>query len=53
VYALGQEPWVRFITALQPREDCLSIIESTKLIEYARAKGITAERLETRKELII
>jgi len=53
VYAMGQEPWCRFITSIEYTEASLPIVESNKLIEHCRARGIESERLYGRKELVL
>jgi L-ascorbate metabolism protein UlaG (beta-lactamase superfamily) len=51
VYAMGQEPWTRFISTKEYTEDSVPIIESNKLLEECSSRGITAERLFGEKEL--
>ena len=51
VYAMGQEPWTKFISTKDYKDDSLPIVESNKIIEECRSKGITAERLYGEKEL--
>lgn len=53
VYAMGQEPWLRFITSIQYTEASKPIVESRKLVEACRGRGIPAERLEGRKEIVL
>ena len=45
VYAMGLEPWLEFISSIKYTDESRPIIESNRLVEYCRAKGITAERL--------
>ena len=45
VYAMGQEPWLHFISSIRYDEDSNPIIESNRLIETLRERGISAERL--------
>lgn len=51
IYAMGQEPWTKFISTKDYTDDSMPIVESNKLIEYAESKGISSERLFGEKEL--
>lgn len=51
VYAMGLEPWLVYLTSLAYAKDALPIVESDKLIEHCRSKGISAERLIYQREL--
>jgi L-ascorbate metabolism protein UlaG (beta-lactamase superfamily) len=53
VYAMGQEPWLRYIMSLQYTEQSRPIIESNRLIAACLANGISAERLFGEKEVFI
>ncbi|MBP5973108.1 MBL fold metallo-hydrolase [Brasilonema sp. CT11] len=53
VYAMGQEPWLTFLTSIQYTEDSRPIIESNKLVEKCTDQGIIAERLFGQKELFL
>jgi len=52
IYAMGQEPWLTFVSSIAYNEKSKPIVESNRLIEDCRAKGIPAERLYGRKEMI-
>ncbi len=52
VYAMGQEPWVEFISSLKYTSESLPIVESDKLLGYCHARDIVAERLFGEKELL-
>ena len=45
VYAMGQEPWLRFVAGLQYTPQSKQIIESDKFVARCRAAGLHAERL--------
>jgi L-ascorbate metabolism protein UlaG (beta-lactamase superfamily) len=45
VYAMGQEPWMRFVTGLEYTPQSKQIIESDKFVERCRDAGLSAERL--------
>lgn len=51
VYAMGQEPWLRHMMNVAYTEESRPIIDSNKLVETARSRGMTAERLYLKKEL--
>jgi L-ascorbate metabolism protein UlaG (beta-lactamase superfamily) len=53
VYAMGQEPWLTFLTSLDYNDASPQIIESNKLIEGCRSRGITSERLYCQKEFFL
>ncbi len=45
VYAMGMEPWLKYISSIKYTEESKPIIESNKTIAYCIEKGIDAERL--------
>jgi L-ascorbate metabolism protein UlaG (beta-lactamase superfamily) len=51
VYAMGQEPWLSFLTSIQYTNESKPIIESNKLIDACRNHGIMSERLYGAKEI--
>lgn len=51
VYAMGQEPWIEFITSTKYTEESNPLIESNRLVKLCVEKGIAAERLFGEKEL--
>ena len=53
VYAMGEEPWLEYLTSLQYTEESIPIIESTKLVDQCRKRGIISEKLFAAKEIII
>jgi L-ascorbate metabolism protein UlaG (beta-lactamase superfamily) len=52
VYAMGMEPWMNHISSLKHTETSAPIVESNKLVNECRNRGIVAERLFGMKELI-
>jgi L-ascorbate metabolism protein UlaG (beta-lactamase superfamily) len=52
VYAMGQEPWVEFISSVKYTDESNPIVQSDKLIRLCRQRGIVAERLFGEKELL-
>ncbi|MBW8684665.1 MBL fold metallo-hydrolase [Chitinophaga rhizophila] len=52
VYAMGQEPWVEFISSIKYTDESNPIIQSNHLIRLCEEKGIVAERLFGEKELL-
>lgn len=53
VYAMGQEPWLKYLTSIEYTDQSRPIIESNKLVEECRRRGLTAERLYGSKELLL
>lgn len=53
IYALAQEPWLKYILALDCDEESNQLVHSNKLVEYCRSKGKVAERLYLKKEIIL
>ena len=53
VYAMGQEPWLSYITSIEYTDESKPIVESNKLIEFCRQRGITSERLYGMKEMFL
>ena len=51
VYAMGQEPWLGFITSIKYTDESKPIVESNRLVEACRNEGIEAERLFGSKEI--
>ncbi|MEM9212758.1 MAG: thioester reductase domain-containing protein [Cyanobacteria bacterium P01_F01_bin.150] len=51
VYAMGQEPWLNFITSIVYTDDSPPIIESNKFVKYCKQLGIDTERLYGCKEI--
>lgn len=52
VYAMGQEPWLEFISSIKYTDESNPIVQSNRLIERCREKGIIAERLFGEKEIL-
>lgn len=53
VYAMGQEPWLNYVMSIKYTDQSRPIIESNRLIDECRARGITAERLFGEREILI
>lgn len=53
VYAMGQEPWLTFLTSLHYTNESTQIIESNRLVEDCRRRGITSERVYCQKEIFL
>jgi len=45
VYAMGLEPWLRFISSIKYTDESRPIVESNKLVDDCNRNGIVAERL--------
>ncbi len=52
VYAMGQEPWVEFISSIKYTDESNPIIQSDKLVRTCRNRGLIAERLYGEKEIL-
>lgn len=52
VYAMGQEPWLEFISSIKYTEESNPIVQSNKLVSLCTQRGIIAERLFGEKELL-
>lgn len=52
VYAMGQEPWVEFISSIKYTDESNPIVQSNKLIQLCKERDIVAERLFGEKELL-
>jgi L-ascorbate metabolism protein UlaG (beta-lactamase superfamily) len=52
VYAMGQEPWVEFISSIKYTDESNPIVQSDKLVKLCTEQGIIAERLYGEKELL-
>ena len=53
VYAMGQEPWLNYVMSIKYTEQSRPIVESNKLIEECRARGLGVERLFGEKEILL
>ncbi len=51
VYAMGQEPWISHLMSLPYTDASPQIVESNKLLDHCRSRGIVAERPYCQKEL--
>lgn len=51
VYAMGQEPWLCYLTSIKYTPESRPIVESDKLVEACAQRGLTAERLFGAKEI--
>jgi L-ascorbate metabolism protein UlaG (beta-lactamase superfamily) len=45
IYALGMEPWYRYFMGVNYHADSEQIVESEKMLDYCRARGILAQRI--------
>ncbi len=52
VYAMGQEPWLEFISSIKYTAESNPIVQSNRLVEECQKRGIVAERLFGEKELL-
>jgi len=52
VYAMGQEPWLEYISSIKYTPESHPIVQSDKLIKWCEERGIIAERLFGEKEIL-
>jgi L-ascorbate metabolism protein UlaG (beta-lactamase superfamily) len=52
VYAMGQEPWLEFISSIKYTDESNPIVQSNKLVDECKTRGIIAERLFGEKEIL-
>jgi hypothetical protein len=50
---MGQEPWLNYVMSLKYTDESRPIIESNRLIQECRARGLAAERLFGEREILI
>jgi hypothetical protein len=53
VYAMGQEPWLNYIMSLKYTPESNPIVQSNKLIETCRERGMLADRLFGEREMLL
>ena len=53
IYAMGQEPWLTFLTSIQYTDDSRPIVESDKVVAECLSRGIISERLFGHKEILL
>lgn len=53
VYAMGQEPWLCYLTSIKYTSESKPIVESDKLVEACKQQGTFCERLYGSKEIAI
>jgi L-ascorbate metabolism protein UlaG (beta-lactamase superfamily) len=45
IYAMGMEPWLKYISSIKYTDESRPIIESNRVLDYCQSNGISAERL--------
>lgn len=53
VYAMGQEPWLTYLTNIQYTDESRPIVESDKLVKECLGRGRVSERLFGCKEILL
>jgi L-ascorbate metabolism protein UlaG (beta-lactamase superfamily) len=53
VYAMGQEPWLTYLTSIQYTQQSRPIVESDKLVADCRNRGMLSERLFGKEEMVL
>jgi hypothetical protein len=52
IYALGREPWYKYITGIDYHDDSKQIIESNKMIAACQEIGVAAECMYGKKTVL-
>jgi hypothetical protein len=45
VYAMGAEPWMQFVTSIDPSEESIPAVNAKQLVDHCLSTGIHAKRL--------
>jgi L-ascorbate metabolism protein UlaG (beta-lactamase superfamily) len=53
IYAMGQEPWLTYISSTRYGPESRPIIEANRLINECRRRGIVAEKLYGEREILL
>jgi L-ascorbate metabolism protein UlaG (beta-lactamase superfamily) len=53
VYAMGQEPWLNYVMSIKYTDQSRPIVDSNRLIDVCRARGMEAERLFGEREILL
>ncbi|HEX8191127.1 MAG TPA: MBL fold metallo-hydrolase [Pyrinomonadaceae bacterium] len=53
IYAMGQEPWLTYVTSIKYTDESLPIREARRLVEECRARGLAAELLYGTKDIVL
>ncbi|MEM6451441.1 MAG: thioester reductase domain-containing protein [Cyanobacteria bacterium P01_D01_bin.105] len=53
IYAMGQEPWLTYITSINYEPDAAPIMESNRLIEICKQDGRKCDRLFGKEEITL
>jgi L-ascorbate metabolism protein UlaG (beta-lactamase superfamily) len=53
VYAMGMEPWLKYVMGIKYTDQSRPIVESNSLLQYCHGAGIKAERLYGEREILL
>lgn len=53
IYAMGQEPWLNYISSVRYTDHSRPIVDSNRVIEECKRRGIIGERLFGEKEVLL
>jgi hypothetical protein len=53
IYAMGREPWLGHVMAMDYHEEAPQLLDSRKLMDYCRGNGITTGMPYVREELFL
>jgi hypothetical protein len=50
---MGAEPWIRFISSIEYTTESRPIVESDRLVQECRQRGIVSERLLGAHDIVL
>ena len=53
VYAMGQEPWLKYVMGLEYGPESIQLKESAKFVDLCRSKGIISDRLYGSRDIFL
>lgn len=53
VYAMGQEPWLRYVMGLEYSPESVQLTQSAKLVDHCRSAGMISERLYGSQDILL
>ena len=53
IYAMGQEPWLTYVTSIKYTDESLPIREARRLVDECRRRGLAAELLYGTKDIVL
>lgn len=53
VYAMGAEPWIQYVTSIDPSEETVPAVNAKQLVEQCQRLGLTAARLYGSAQVVL